>query len=311
VSDRGPAGTLRRRQVYRGAVVDGRPLRPTAPVRWRRRLQSLLVSHPEREEAELEGRLRSQPAPSRPNTVTVVSPKGGVGKTTSAFLLGDALASHLKLRVVAVDANPDFGTLAALAPDVARCDRNLADLFADIDHVCTATGVRAYVSALPSGLHLLAAPRDPQVMGQFGPESYGQLLAFLSIYYDVVLLDLGTGLTAPLAQFALSRSDQVLLVTTPEWVTSSIVVDALEHLRQTEQDRITVVANKYYCRRLGQLRALEEALRQRRLPRSVGVPYDQQLAAMLDSGTYSLAALERPSRLAVKRLALLVAELFA
>jgi MinD-like ATPase involved in chromosome partitioning or flagellar assembly len=292
-------------------MVDGRPLRPSPPARWHRRLQSLLVSGPEREEAELEGRLRSQPAPSRPNTVSLVSPKGGVGKTTSAFLLGDALASHLKLRVVAVDANPDFGTLAALAPDAARGERSLADLFADVDHVRTATGVRAYVSALPSGLHLLAAPRDPQVMGRFGPDSYGQLLAFLAIYYDVVLLDLGTGLTAPLAQFALSRSDQVLLITTPEWVTSSIVVDAVEHLRQTEQDRFTVVANKFYGRRLDQLRALEEALRQRRLPRRVALPYDEQLGAMLDSGTYSLAALERPTRMAVKQLALLVAELFA
>jgi MinD-like ATPase involved in chromosome partitioning or flagellar assembly len=311
VSGTGPTRTLRRREVYPGAVVDGRPVRPAAPVRWRRRLNSLLVSNAERAEAELEGTLRGQPAPSRPNTVTVVSPKGGVGKTTSTFLLGDALASHLKLRVLAVDANPDFGTLAALAPDAARCERNLADLFADMDDVRTATGVRAYVSALPSGLHLLAAPRDPELMGRFGPDSYGQLLAFLSLYYDAVLLDLGTGLTAPLAQFALSRSDQVLLVTTPEWVTSSIVVDALKHLRQTEQDRFTVVANKFYGRRLRQLRALEEALRQQRLPRRVALPYDEQLAAMLDSGTYSLAALERPTRMAIKRLALLVAELFA
>ena len=306
-----PPATLRRRVVYPGAVVDGRRLRPNPSVRWRRRVQSLLVSRPEREEAELEGLLRTQPAPSRPNTVTVVSPKGGVGKTTSTFLLGDALASHLKLRVVAVDANPDFGTLAALAPDAARCERSLADLFADLDHVRTATGVRGYVSALPSGLHVLAAPRDPEMMGQFGPDSYGQLLAFLALYYDVVLLDLGTGLTAPLARFALSRSDQVLLVTTPEWVTSSIVVDALEHLRQIEHDRFTVVANRYYGRRLGQLRALEEALRQQRLPRRVALPYDEQLAAMLDSGTYSLAALERPTRMSIKRLALLVAELLA
>jgi MinD-like ATPase involved in chromosome partitioning or flagellar assembly len=269
-----------------------------------------LVSNGEREEAELEARLRSQPAPTRPNTVTVVSPKGGVGKTTTTFLVGDALASHLKLRVVAVDANPDFGTLAALAPDTVRSDPNLADLFAHMDDLRTATAMRAYVSALPSGLHLLAAPRDPELMARFGPDSYGQLLAFLSLYYDVVLFDLGTGLTAPLAQFALSRSDHVLLVTTPEWITSSIVLDALKHLRQSDHDRFSVVTNKFDERRPGELRALEEALRQERLSRRAAVPYDEQLAGMLDSGTYSLAALERPTRMAVKRLALLVTEAF-
>jgi MinD-like ATPase involved in chromosome partitioning or flagellar assembly len=46
-----------------------------------------------------------------------VSPAGGVGKTTSAFLVGNLLASHSRLRVIAIDANPDFGTLGDLAPE--------------------------------------------------------------------------------------------------------------------------------------------------------------------------------------------------
>src|SRR5918997_1117343 len=33
----------------------------------------------------------------------MISPKGGVGKTTSTFLVGNLLASHLKLRTIAVD----------------------------------------------------------------------------------------------------------------------------------------------------------------------------------------------------------------
>lgn len=34
--------------------------------------------------------------------------------------------------VVAVDANPDFGTLAALAPDKVRSERSLADLLGEL-----------------------------------------------------------------------------------------------------------------------------------------------------------------------------------
>jgi MinD-like ATPase involved in chromosome partitioning or flagellar assembly len=298
-----PAG-LRRQDVYRTPVVDGR--RADAPTaRLRRRLQRLLVSTGEREEAELERLLAQQSNVSRANVVAVISPKGGVGKTTSAFVVGSLLADRLRLRAIAVDANPDFGTLAALAPDRLRCERSLADLLSDIERIETAAQLRSYVSALPSGLHLLGAPSDAEVMAGLGPEAYGELLALLATFYELVLLDLGTGVAGQLAQFAIGRADQVVLVTTPEWVTSSAVLAALEHL---EHERTTVAANKFHSRGPADLSELERRLRERRLHRSVAIPYDQQLAAMLDTGTYELGALERTTRLALKRLGLAVAE---
>jgi MinD-like ATPase involved in chromosome partitioning or flagellar assembly len=298
-----PAG-LRRQDVYRTPVVDGR--RADAPTaRLRRRLQRLLVSTGEREEAELE-RLLAQPSEvSRANVVAVISPKGGVGKTTSAFVVGSLLADRLRLRAIAVDANPDFGTLAALAPDRLRCERSLADLLSDIERVEAAAQLRSYVSALPSGLHLLGAPSDAEVMAGLGPEAYGELLALLATFYELVLLDLGTGVAGELAQFAIGRADQVVLVTTPEWVTSSAVLAALEHL---EHERTTVVANKFHSRGPADLSELERRLRERRPHRSVAIPYDERLAAMLDTGTYELGALARTTRLTLKRLGLAVAE---
>ena len=96
-----------------------------------------------------------------------------------------------------------------------------------------------------------------------------------------------------------------MLVTTPEWVTASVVLDALEHL---EHERTTVAANKFYGRGPADLRELERRLRERRLHRSVAIPYDCQLATMLDSGTYELDALARTTRMPLKRLAIAVAE---
>jgi MinD-like ATPase involved in chromosome partitioning or flagellar assembly len=215
----------------------------------------------------------------------VISPKGGVGKTTSAFVIGNLLADRLRLRVIAVDANPDFGTLAALAPDRLRCERSLADLLADIERIETAVQLRRYVSALPSGLHLLGAPADAEVMARLGPDAYGELLALLGTFYELVLLDLGTGVAGRLAQFAIGRADQVVLVTTPEWVTSAAVIAALEHV---EHERTTVACNKFYARRPADLRELERRLRERRLHRSVAIPHDDQLATMLDTATYEL-----------------------
>ena len=51
-------------------------------------------------------------------TIAVVSPKGGVGKSTITALLGSLLAFLRRDRVVAVETNPDWGSLGRrLVPD--------------------------------------------------------------------------------------------------------------------------------------------------------------------------------------------------
>jgi len=302
---RGGERGLERREVYPDGLIDGRPVRDGAISRLRRRMDSWLVSRGEREEAELERLLRAQPGVTRPNVVALISPKGGVGKTTSTFLAGNLLASHLKLRAIAVDANPDFGTLGRLPVEHARSPRSLAELLGDAERLATAAELGPYVSRLPSGLHLLAAPEDARLTASLGPDRYGELVAFLSCYYEVVLLDLGTGVAGPLAHFAIERADQVVLVTTPEWVTASVVLGALEHL---QHERTTVVMNKSAPRSGAELRAVDDRFRRERLHRSVTIPYDERLAVMLDSGTYSLEAIARRTRVPIKRLGLAVAE---
>ena len=278
-----PTAPLTRRDVYPTPFIDGRPAPNGTVGRFRRRLNHLLVSQRQRDEADLEHRIRTQPGVTRPNVVALISPKGGVGKTTSTFLVGNLLATHLKLRVVAVDANPDFGTLARLAPDERRSERSLADLLSEADHLKTAAELGPYVSRLASGLHLLGAPRDAELTASLGPDRYGELVAFLSCFYEVVLLDLGTGVAGALARFAIERADQVVLVTTPEWVTASIVLEALSHL---QHDRTTVVVNKSLLRSTDG-RVIEERFRAEHLHRSVTIPQDEQLAVMLDTGAYT------------------------
>jgi MinD-like ATPase involved in chromosome partitioning or flagellar assembly len=295
---------LERRDLYPGPLVDGHPAGNGASGRLRHRIEHLLVTRAEREEAELEHRIRTQPGVTRPNVAALLSPKGGVGKTTSTFLVGNLLATHLKLRAIAVDANPDFGTLARLAPDERRSERSLADLLEDADRLRTAAELAPYVSRLPTGLHVLGAPRDAELTASLGPERYGELVAFLATFYEVVLLDLGTGVAGPLARFAIERADQVVLVTTPEWVTSTVVLEALSHL---QHDHTTVAINKSHLRSAA-IDVIEDRFRAEHLHRAVTIPHDEQLATMLDSGTYGLEALERRTRVAVKRLGLAVAE---
>jgi MinD-like ATPase involved in chromosome partitioning or flagellar assembly len=282
------------------ALLDGRPARRGTLARLRRRGQRLLVSRAEQDEADLERRLLNQSGVTRANVVAVMSPSGGVGKTSCAFLVANLLATHLKLRTVVVDADLGFGSLAHLVPDDRRAERALADLLADVDRLLTAAELSAYVSRLPSGLHVLSASSG---RGRPGPDQYGEAVALLSCFYDVVVLDLGTGLIGPLARLAANRADQVMLVTTPHRVSAVAALDALSLLRHRE--RTTMVINRSYR---GAADAVELCLLAERPHDVVTVPDDGRLVAMLESGTYNLGALGPPTRTAIKRLGLCVAE---
>jgi MinD-like ATPase involved in chromosome partitioning or flagellar assembly len=235
----------------------------------------------------------------------MISPKGGVGKTTTAFIAGNILASHLKLRAIAVDANPGFGTLGLFTANSVGAELSLAELLDHADRLGTAAELRRYVARLPSGLHLLASSRDLAHRSNLGPDAYGELVALLSCFYDTVLLDLGSGVTSPLARLALDRADHMVLVTTPDQLTATLAIHALDQL---DRERTTVVVNRTHPRLAPELRAIEECLAGRGVGQPMTIPDDRRLAMMLHSGTYSLEALDRRTRLPVKRLGLAVAE---
>ena len=267
-----------------GTLVDGRPAREGALARLRRRGQRLMVSRAEHDEADVERRLQSHKGVTRANTVAVMSPTGGVGKTTLAFVLGNLLATNLRLRAIAVDATPEFGTLAQLVPHDRRPEHDLAELLNNADRLHTAAELTAYVARQPTGLHVLA-PRHP---ARLGPYRYGELIALLSCFYEVVLLDLGPGVVGPLHTLAANRADQVVLVATPR--TWPVAQDAREHLPHSI--RVTIAINESTV-------AAHDTF---------AIPHDPQLAGMLAGRTYTLGALATPTRQAIKRLGLAVAE---
>ena len=186
-------------------------------------------------------------------------------------------------------------------PTSARVDRTLADLLPHLEHIDSVSDVLAYVSQLPSGLHVLAAPEQAEVMAAMTPETYGDLLDLLGRFYEVILLDLGTGIIDPLAQFGIRRADQALLVTTPEYVTADKVLGALRYLNaeagwdsgdeeeSLNRKRLTVVLNRAPSERSGDRKVIESAFRRFGIGRHVTIPYDDRLRVMLDSATYSLA----------------------
>jgi MinD-like ATPase involved in chromosome partitioning or flagellar assembly len=145
--------------------------------------------------------------------VAVLSLKGGVGKTTTAVGLGATLATLRGDRVIAVDANPDRGTLS----DKVRLETaaTIRDLLNERDQVSRYADVRAFTSQAPSRLEVLASDRDPGVSVAFGADDYSDAAQVLEHFYSICITDCGTGLLHSAMSGVLRLADQIILVSSP------------------------------------------------------------------------------------------------
>jgi MinD-like ATPase involved in chromosome partitioning or flagellar assembly len=145
--------------------------------------------------------------------VAVLSLKGGVGKTTTAVGLGATFATLRGDRVIAVDANPDRGTLS----DKVRLETaaTVRDLLNERDQVRRYADVRAFTTQAPSRLEVLASDRDPAVSVAFGADDYCDAARVLEHFYSICLTDCGTGLLHSAMSGVLALADQIVVVSSP------------------------------------------------------------------------------------------------
>ncbi|MDF0530896.1 MinD/ParA family protein [Tsukamurella sp. 8F] len=144
--------------------------------------------------------------------VAVLSLKGGVGKTTTTVGLGATFASLRGDRVIAVDANPDFGTLAQRGPQQTRS--TVRDLLHD-EAIHRYSDVRAYTSQAPSRLEIIASERDPAVSEAFSADDYTGVMKVLQRFYNIILTDCGTGLMHSAMKSVLDEANAIVLVSSP------------------------------------------------------------------------------------------------
>ncbi|MDJ0356965.1 hypothetical protein [Paenarthrobacter sp. PH39-S1] len=142
--------------------------------------------------------------------VPVLSRKGGVGKTTVTTLLGMALAELREDRVIAMDANPDRGTLSDRSP--GRADFTARQLVQDRFSVNTFSQLSTYVARDGSRLDVLASDTDPAVAQAFDDSDYRAVTDILGRYYSIVLTDSGTGMVHSVMKGTLEKADAVVLV---------------------------------------------------------------------------------------------------
>lgn len=171
------------------------------------------LSSPEQKRVDLRRAITKPLAGRVGERIAVVSTKGGVGKTTTTLMLGHTLAAERGDRVIALDANPDYGTLGyRVAPDSQRTVRDLLD---GLDSIHSYPDVRAYTTQADSRLEVLAGDADPLVSEAFTADDYRRVMATLGRQYNVALTDCGTGVLHDAMSAVLALATQLVIVTGP------------------------------------------------------------------------------------------------
>lgn len=151
-----------------------------------------------------------QPCPDG-RRVAVISRKGGVGKTTTTLMVGHTLAAVRPDRVIAIDGNPDAGTLGHR---VARqTEATVVDALGRVGSIAGYPDARGLTSQAPSRLEVLASPEDPHASRALRGADYRAVMDDLDKHYNVMLCDTGTGVMDDANLGILDAVDQIVLVT--------------------------------------------------------------------------------------------------
>lgn len=199
------------------AVIKARPARPEEG--WRRAVFELTggrwnpgISESARARTEMLHRICCPIRGS--HQISVISVKGGVGKTTIAAGLGLTLADTRGDRVLAVDANPDLGTLADRLTGVVDVTvQHLLDFLTDAPSI-SINDIEQFVSTA-GRLQVLAGNQEPCNGAAFTTEEYEEAIAVLRQCYNLVITDSGTGLNHSALEGTLSTADSVVIVGEP------------------------------------------------------------------------------------------------
>jgi MinD-like ATPase involved in chromosome partitioning or flagellar assembly len=142
--------------------------------------------------------------------VPVLTRKGGVGKTTVTTLLGMALADVREDRIIAVDANPDRGTLAERVAKQTRS--TVRDIVTHAAAIKDFSEFSTHVSRDQTRLDVLASDTDPLLSEAFDENDYNVVADLVARYYSICLTDCGTGIVHSVMRATLQRADGIVVV---------------------------------------------------------------------------------------------------
>ncbi|NUL13538.1 SCO5717 family growth-regulating ATPase [Streptomyces lunaelactis] len=213
--------------------------------------------------------------------IAVISLKGGVGKTTTTTALGSTLATERQDKILAIDANPDAGTLGRRVR--RETGATIRDLVQAIPYLNSYMDIRRFTSQAPSGLEIIANDVDPAVSTAFNDEDYRRAIDVLGKQYPIILTDSGTGLLYSAMRGVLDLADQLIIVSTPSVDGASSASTTLDWLSahgyaELVQRSLTVISG---VRETGKMIKVDDIVQhfQTRCRGVIVVPFDEHLSA--------------------------------
>lgn len=212
--------------------------------------------------------------------VTVMSAKGGSGKTVTATNLAMLLAQrHDPARVCIVDADLQFGdvclvlqlepklTIVNAAHELHRLDEPLLE---------------SLLTTHPSGLRVLAAPLEPAFADEISTAAMTEIITKLRGMFDYVIVDTASLLDELLLSL-LERADQVLFVLDMDLPSVKNAKLALETLRLLKfpASKVQLVLNRSNARARLDEKEIERSLK---LKISAAIPSDGMVPASINEG---------------------------
>jgi MinD-like ATPase involved in chromosome partitioning or flagellar assembly len=239
--------------------------------------------------------------------VPILTRKGGVGKTTVTTLLGMALATTREDRIIAIDANPDRGTLSERVAKQTRATvRDVVHKAATINGF---TDFTQLVSRDETRLDILASDTDPLLSEAFDENDYNVVADLTARFYSIVLTDCGTGIVHSVMRATLNRADSVVIVSGGSVDEARLASETLTWLEANgygDLVRNAIVALNTATQGTNMVKLDEiEAHFQSRVRDIVRIPYDPVLAA---GSVVSYKDLRQVTKDAARRLAALVVD---
>lgn len=168
--------------------------------------------------------------------VAFISRKGGVGKTTTCLLAGHTFASLRGDRVIALDGNPDAGTLGHRVR--RETSATVSSLLDDVERITRYADIRGYTSQASSRLEVVAADDDPRITHALGEPEFRGAIELLEHHYNLLCLDTGTGVLESATQGILASSDQVVVVSAPSLDGARAASSTLDWLDQNGYEHL-------------------------------------------------------------------------
>ncbi|MFG1792713.1 AAA family ATPase [Nocardia sp. NPDC049149] len=234
--------------------------------------------------------------------IAVVSVKGGVGRTTTTAALASTFAALRPDRVIAIDANPDFGDLPTrTAPHPYGL--TLRDLVQS-SNLDAFSAVQFFASVNSADLATLASPWTTEANEALTGQEYRSAVDILRKHYNLMLVDCGTGLMDSATGAALLSSSAMVVVTpatvggvkgavaTLNWLNSH----GMHHLVATS---VIAIVQPQRSKPIVEVEAIEKLFATAQRP-TFQLPYDPHLA---EGGEVDLRLLDKDTMLAFEELA--------